>query len=81
MDTFRHRTPAKLALGGPLEPLFGQFQDEVHISGLQAAGRITIIPDLVRMQAVTSVQQPCGNAARVLRAAGVWKESGRLSGL
>jgi hypothetical protein len=56
MDTFRHRTRAKHALGGLLKPLFRQFQDEARISGLQAAGRITIIPDLVRMQALTSVQ-------------------------
>jgi hypothetical protein len=38
---------------------FAEFtQDEARINGLQAAGRITIIPDLVRMQALTSVQQP-----------------------
>jgi hypothetical protein len=33
-------------------------QDETRRSGLQVASRVTIIPDLVWMQAVTSVQQP-----------------------
>ena len=32
--------------------------DEAQINGLQAVGRIAIIPDLVRMQALPSVQQP-----------------------
>jgi hypothetical protein len=30
MGTFRHRTPAKPALGGLLKPLFRQFRDEVR---------------------------------------------------
>src|SRR5215208_6227691 len=39
-------------------------QDEPRRSGLQVAGRITIIPDLVRMQTVTSVQQRCSNPSK-----------------
>jgi hypothetical protein len=40
MDTFRHRTHAKHALGGLLKPLFRQFQGEVRriVSGLCALG-------------------------------------------
>jgi hypothetical protein len=34
------------------------------MNGLQAAGRTTIIPDLVRMQALMSVQQPCSNPSK-----------------
>src|SRR5215207_10181453 len=46
-------------------PNFGEFtKDEARRSGRQAAGRITIIPDFVRMQAVTSVQQPCSNPSK-----------------
>jgi hypothetical protein len=30
----------------------------------QAAGRITTLPDTVRMQTVTSVQQPCSNPSK-----------------
>src|SRR5215217_650788 len=36
-------------------------QDEARRSGLQVASRTTILPDFVRMQALTSVQQPCSN--------------------
>jgi hypothetical protein len=39
-------------------------QDEARRSGLQGADQITIILDLVRMQAVTSVQQPCSNPSK-----------------
>src|SRR5215203_2189086 len=46
-------------------PNFGEFtKDEARRSGRQDAGRITIIPDLVRMQTVTSVQQPCSNPGK-----------------
>jgi hypothetical protein len=44
---------------------FGEFpKDEARRSGRQAAGRITIIPDLVRIQALASVQQPCSNPSK-----------------
>src|SRR5687768_9079226 len=44
---------------------FAEFtQDETRINCLQAAGRMTIIPNLVRMQALTSVQQPCSNTSK-----------------
>ena len=39
-------------------------QDEARRSDLQVASRITIIPDFVRMQAVTSVLQPCSNPSK-----------------
>jgi hypothetical protein len=38
--------------------------DEAQINGLQAVGGIAIIPDLVRMQALPSVQQPCSNPGK-----------------
>ena len=41
-----------------------QTQDEARRSDLQVASRITIIPDFVRMQAVTSVLQPCSNPSK-----------------
>jgi hypothetical protein len=44
---------------------FGAYtKDEARRSGPQVAGRITIIPNFVRMQAVTSVQQPCRNPSK-----------------
>jgi hypothetical protein len=44
---------------------FAEFtKDEARRSGPQAAGRITIIPDLVRMQALASVQQPCSTPSK-----------------
>ena len=39
-------------------------KDQARINGLQAAARIAIIPDLVRMRALTSVQQPCSNPSK-----------------
>jgi hypothetical protein len=38
--------------------------DEAQINGLQAVGGIAIVPDLVRMQALPSVQQPCSNPSK-----------------
>jgi hypothetical protein len=38
--------------------------DEAHINGLQAVGGIAIIPELVRMQALPAVQQPCSNPSK-----------------
>src|SRR5215208_374998 len=38
--------------------------DEAQINGLQAVGGIALIPELVRMQALPSVQQPCSNPSK-----------------
>jgi hypothetical protein len=34
------------------------------LNGLQAVGRTAIIPDLVRMQTLPAVQQPCSNPSK-----------------
>jgi hypothetical protein len=55
-------TPALPTSQNAVEAKFAEdTQDEARRSGLQVASRITIIPDFVRMQALTSVQQPCSN--------------------